>query len=101
MEEREIEEQRRHGEGFLGEWLLTHPNRFSPSRSGSDALTLGILSLVCLLPVGPLAVIRAVRCSDQRRVAGLSISWQAIAGAALGVAGTAALVTVLATLLLR
>ena len=33
--EREIEQKRRDGEGWLWEWLMTTPNRFSPHRSGS------------------------------------------------------------------
>ena len=90
MLEQAIEEHRKTGEGHLGEWLLGPPNRFSPSRRGGDVLVIGLLSLVCLLPVGPLAMVRAVRCNDQRREAGLPASRLATAGMILGALGTVA-----------
>jgi len=93
--ELEIEERRRAGRSVFGEWLLEQPNRFSPQRSGQDALLLGVLSITCLLPVGPLAIIRAVRCNDQRARSGLPPSRLAWLGAALGVLGTSLLLAVL------
>ena len=101
MEDREIEEQRRLGEGWLAELLLLRPNRFSAERSAQDALVLGALSLVCLLPLGPLAVIHAVRNCDQRREARLPLSAMAIIGGGLGVLGTGVLILVLVVVFLR
>ena len=96
----EIEAERREGESSLGEWTLARPNRFSQWRGGADVLALGILSCTCLLPVGWLAVIRAVRCADQYREAGLRTPRKAVVGGALGVLGTLAQVAVVARLTL-
>lgn len=86
MDDREIEERRRHGEGLLGELFLLTPNRFSPERDALDVLILGFLALTCL-PVGPLAMLRSVRCADQFRRAGMKPPLSCHVGGVLGLTG--------------
>ncbi len=82
------------GEGWLGELFLLRPNRFSPRRDALDVLTLGVLSFLCL-PVGPVALLRAVRCADQHRAADARPPAAAFVGGALGLLGSALWIAVI------
>lgn len=95
--EERVTDERTLGEGPLAELLLARPTRFSEERSATDVLLLGALSLVCFLPLGPLAVLRAIRCSDRYRDAELPTPWTAWVGAGLGVIATVVQLAALAT----
>ncbi len=82
-----IEQRRRLGEGALGEWLMLRPNRFSQHRAGVDVAILGVLTLL-LVPVGPIALVRAMRCADQYTAVGLPAPAPAVSGAVLSMVGT-------------
>lgn len=98
--EASIEARRRIGEGALGELFLLRPNRFSPGRAGSDVLLLGCMTLL-LIPVGPVALLRAIRCRDQYQDADLEPPRAATVGAALAVVGTASQLALLCRVFLR
>ncbi len=97
--EQGIEEARREGESALGEWFLARPNRFSAERTGGDALAIGALALLCFVPIGPLAVVRALRCADQHDAVGRRAPPAAIVGGTLGVVATLVQVALVAYLL--
>ena len=93
-----VEAERRAGESLLAECLMASPNRFSPDRSGGEVLTLAVVALLFFLPLGPLAILRAVRCADQHHRAGLPAPLSAWAAGLLGTLAVVTQVTVVSLL---